>query len=202
MRHLTEFINVFGKGKSLKKKRILLILFILLFLIFVSLVILFLPFKDGSTIENIVQEFKEQNKWNSKTITSLIISSLAWILIIWKLTLSILDTMLYFKRKKKFENEIKLNNELNPYIPNKEQRKQMLTFKQQDKYVHIVINELLQSISNTNQRLSGSAIIEIKEILYSATKSRKIKINEVKTILENNSIITTNKEIIKALKNI
>ncbi|MCU9936934.1 hypothetical protein NWP96_07900 [Mycoplasmopsis cynos] len=45
-------------------------------------------------------------------------------------------------------------------------------------------------------------IIEIKEILYSATKSRKIKINEVKTILENNSIITTNKEIIKALKNI
>ncbi|MCU9933047.1 hypothetical protein NWQ33_03970 [Mycoplasmopsis cynos] len=79
----------------------------------------------------------------------------------------------------------------------------MLTFKQQDKYVHIVVNELLQSINNTNQRLSGrSAIIEIKEILYSATKSRKIKINEVKTILENNSIITTNKEIIKALKNI
>ncbi|WP_322900942.1 hypothetical protein [Mycoplasmopsis felis] len=202
MRHLSEFINVFGKGKSAKKKRIFLILFILLFLIFVSLVILFLPLKDGSTIENIIQEFKEQNKWNSKTITSLIISGLAWILIIWKLTLSILDTMLYFKRKKKFENEIKLNNELNPYIPNKEQKKQMLTFKQQDKYVHIVVNELLQSISNTNQRLSGSAIIEIKEILYSATKSRKIKINEVKAILENNSIITTNKEIIKALKNI
>ncbi|TDV23516.1 hypothetical protein BCF59_0505 [Mycoplasmopsis mustelae] len=197
---ISEFIKLFKTNP--RTKRMIQIFGILLILIIVSLIILFLPFKDGSTVENLIVEFKKQN-WNSKTITNLIIIIITWIFILWKVTLLILDTILYTRKKRKFEQELQQRNELNPLIPAVDRKEPMpLNTKQFNNYVEITVAAIIDATARTPQRLTGGAIYDVREIISNEKTARKHKIAQVRAILLKHGVDVENKEIIKSLKQI
>lgn len=197
MHFLDKFILNKKPLRAIHKKIIVFSAVFLLF-VFLTLIILFLPFKDGSTFENIVNEFYSK-EWNSKTITQILLSVLTWILIIWNLTLRIMDTILYKKKKRAFEKELIKKG---IYKEGEDKKIMRLNFKQHEQYVEITINKLLDACIRVNQPLKGAGVFTIREIINDINKSRKEKIEQVKRELTSYGINVENVEIARALKQI
>ncbi|QJR43645.1 hypothetical protein HLA87_02505 [Mycoplasma miroungigenitalium] len=168
-------------------------------MIVISLIILFFPFKDGSTIEIIIEEFYSK-QWNSKTITQLIISFIAWIIVIWKMALVIMETILYKKRKNLFQKELSEKGELDIF----QKRSGIFQIFKKDapEFVDYTLKLLINSFIETAQPLSANATLLIRDILESAELKRKEKIEKIREIVEKEGHKVNDPKIVKAFREI
>ncbi|WGI36472.1 hypothetical protein [Mesomycoplasma lagogenitalium] len=199
---MNHFLDKFIiKGRPLKAKHKKIITFTLIFLAFVAitLTLLFLPIKNGSTIENIISEFASKD-WNSKTIIQIVGGLLTWLLIVWNLTMRIMDTLLYKKKKKLFERELKLHNELN--ILDNKGDKLKLTFKEHEKYVENTLSKIITAALKSGTPLRGVINFEIREILENLQLKRKEKTIKINELLTKYGVDTQNKDVKEALKQV
>ncbi|UWD34045.1 hypothetical protein [Mesomycoplasma molare] len=197
MHFLDKFIIKQRPLKAIHKR--IIVFSAIFFAFFIStLIILFLPFKDGSAIENIIDEFYNK-KWNSKTIIQLLLGSLTWMLIIWNLTLRVMDTILYKKKKRAFESEM-LKKGID--ISCNERGNMKLTFKQHEQYVEATLNKIINACIEIKEPLRGAIIFTIREVLENINENRRNKIEKIKTELNNYGINTENPLISRALKQI
>ncbi|MCS4536758.1 hypothetical protein NXS15_01255 [Mycoplasma sp. CSL7475-4] len=195
--HLDKYII---EHKKLKRthKRILVFTFSLLAMIVISLILLFLPFKDGSTIEIIIDEFYSK-QWNSKTITQLILSFFAWIIVIWKMAVVVMETILYRKRKKLFQKELNEKGSLDIYKTDS-----IFSIFKRDttKQAEYAITELINAFIEASQPLSANAVLLIREVLTNKELKRKDKVQKIKEIVEKEGHKINDPKIAQAFREI
>ncbi|VEU66655.1 Uncharacterised protein (plasmid) [Mesomycoplasma conjunctivae] len=86
--------------KWTKKKFIIGVIVFFIFLV-ITIILLFLPFKDGSTFELILKTYRN-NKWDSSTIVRTISYISGWFFLVTKAVITISNWKMFLTKKKMF----------------------------------------------------------------------------------------------------
>ncbi|WLP85277.1 hypothetical protein [Mycoplasma seminis] len=191
-----EFFNLNKKPLTARSKKIMVILIVFCIILLFTLLMLIIPFKDGSTLEIFINEFKTE-KWNSANIAKFISGVSVWIFIAWNLTLKISQTLLHRKYKKMITQSLIEHGDLTLTKEEiKEKKSEMLKqLTKNEAKIDKFINLLVDALAKTAQRVDANTLFQIREILQSLSLKDKDKKKEVTNLLKSIGVDTDTKEV-------
>ncbi|MHA3795772.1 hypothetical protein [Mycoplasma sp. Z1473D] len=191
-----DFFHLNKKPLSSKTKKTLVGIFVFSIFLLFTLLMLLIPFKDGSTFEILLGMF-QSNNWNSANISQLVSAVGVWIFFAWGFTLKVSQTLTLRKYKKKMKEELFKKEDLTLSKEEiKEKKQEMLkTYIKNESKIDKLINLLATTLIKLNHRVDANTMFEIRDILESLNDSSKIKRHKITQLLQAVGIDTETKEL-------
>ncbi|MFV8478098.1 hypothetical protein [Mycoplasma sp. B6400] len=198
-----EYFHLSKKPLTARSKKILVACLVFCVIVLFTLLMLLIPFKNGSTLEILLAEFNTDS-WNSANISKFISGVSVWIFIAWSLTLKISQTLLHRKYKKLIKEELLKHEDITLTKEEiKEKKQEMLKqLTKNEAKIDKIINQLAYVLSKTAQRIDANTLFQIRDICENLTDTQKEKKIKVTQALEAVGVDTSLKEIKNVINSI